>query len=123
MLSMIPYSELTNMLQLYMYLCVCLCVFCLSSRRRGGGLRERVIVWQTETGWMKLHLVLLRAFPMFWFALFFYLSKLGFTELFPAMPSNSPATGEPPQTPENDTSNDLVSSYNITNITVFTETV
>lgn len=90
-------------------LCVCSLFFLL---RRGGGQSERVIVQPTErqTDWMKLHLLLLRAFPMFWFAPFFFflLSKVGFTEPFPAMPSNSPAATEPPHTPENEPSNDVV---------------
>lgn len=41
----------------------------------------------------------------------FLLSKLGFTEPLPAMPSNSPAAAEPPQTPENDTANDVVRDH------------
>ena len=64
------YLNLTHfLLQSIHYLhAVCVLFLC----RKGGRLREPVIVQQIErrTNWMKLLLVLLKDPPMFWFALF-----------------------------------------------------
>lgn len=89
---------------------LCVWLLCLSSPRRGvrterasdrrNRRTDRQIEWScTWCFW--------GPFPCF-DLLHFLFSEPGFTEPLPAMPSNSPAAAEPPQTPQNDTANDVV---------------
>lgn len=97
--------------QVMLCVCVCVCfVFLLPGEGEDWASDHRMTDRETQIEW-RCTWCIWGPFPCF-DLVHFSLPKRGFTELLSAMPSNSPATAEPPQTPEKDTANDVVREIN-----------
>ncbi|XP_056284769.1 DNA (cytosine-5)-methyltransferase 3A-like isoform X3 [Pseudoliparis swirei] len=103
-LRRITFSNFTNVLLLYFTAMLCVCVCFLFTLQTGGGLsesnrqthrpNEAAPGASDRSSYVLICSVFLPSEP-------------GSAELLSAMPSNSPAAAEPPETPENDIANDV----------------